>query len=157
LSFREGQVIKVYGEKDDDGFFKGAIKGGKRGLVPCNMIAQVDVPDGATLEALYARGFLNSDPNLNVPKQPENSRKSNGMEKSKKSFLSDDTTYIAVYDYNPSESSPNIDKDEELVLRKGDIVKVLGDLDDDGFYYAKVNGRKGYVPSNYLSKLKHST
>ena len=73
------------------------------------------------------------------------------------SFLSDDTTYIAVYDYNPSESSPNIDKDEELVLRKGDIVKVLGDLDDDGFYYAKVNGRKGYVPSNYLSKLKHST
>merc|ERR1719209_2036146 len=42
LSFREGQVIKVYGEKDDDGFFKGAIKGGKRGLVPCNMIAQVD-------------------------------------------------------------------------------------------------------------------
>jgi len=157
LSFREGQVIKVYGEKDDDGFFKGAIKGGKRGLVPCNMIAQVDVPDGATLEALYARGFLNSDPNLNVPKQPENSRKSNGMEKIKKSYLSDDTTYIAVYDYNPSESSPNIDKDEELVLRKGDIVKVLGDLDDDGFYYAKVNGRKGYVPSNYLSKLKHST
>ena len=65
-------------------FLKGAIKGGKRGLVPCNMIAQVDVPDGATLEALYARGFLNSDPNLNVPKQPENSRKSNGMEKSKK-------------------------------------------------------------------------
>ena len=44
------------------------------------MIAQVDVPDGATLEALYARGFLNSDPNLNVPKQPENTRKSNGME-----------------------------------------------------------------------------
>ena len=25
------------------------------------MIGQVDVPDGATLEALYARGFLNSD------------------------------------------------------------------------------------------------
>ena len=49
------------------------------------MIAQVDVPDGATLENLYAKGFLNSDPNLNVPKQPENpSRKSNGMEKSKK-------------------------------------------------------------------------
>ena len=51
------------------------------------MIAQVDVPDGATLEALYSRGFLNSDPNLNVPKQPENNRKSNGMEKNKKMYV----------------------------------------------------------------------
>ena len=67
-------------------------------------------------------------------------------------FSNNDDTYVAVYDYNPSESSPNIDKDEELILRKGDVVKVLGGLDDDGFYYAKVNGRKGYVPSNYLSK-----
>ena len=64
--------------------------------------------------------------------------------------------YVAVYNYNPSESSPNLDKDEELELRKGDLVKVIGELDDDGFYYAKVNGRKGYVPSNYLSKVKHS-
>ena len=64
--------------------------------------------------------------------------------------------YVAVYNYNPSESSPNLDKDEELELRKGDVVKVIGELDDDGFYYAKVNGRKGYVPSNYLSKVKHS-
>ena len=53
------------------------------------MIAQVDVPDGATLEALYSRGFLNSDPNLNVPKQPENNRKSNGMEKNKKMYVFD--------------------------------------------------------------------
>ena len=108
MSFREGQVIKVYGEKDDDGFFKvrviilfqtlkclflqGAIKGGKRGLVPCNMIAQVDVPDGATLEALYARGFLNSDNSLNVPKNHENHenlrrKTTNGLEKNKKRFL----------------------------------------------------------------------
>lgn len=64
--------------------------------------------------------------------------------------------YVAVYNYNPSQSSPNMDKDEELELRKGDLVKVISELDDDGFYYAKVNGRKGYVPSNYLSKVKHS-
>ena len=62
-------------------------------------------------------------------------------------------TYVAAYNYNPSTSSPNIDKDEELQLKKGDLVKVLSPLDDDGFFYAEVNGRKGFVPSNYLSKL----
>ena len=56
------------------------------------MIAQVDVPDGATLEALYARGFLNSDNSLNVPKNHENHepaqrrKTANGLEKTKKRF-----------------------------------------------------------------------
>ena len=71
-------------------------------------------------------------------------------------YTHSENMYVAVYNYNPSESSPNLDKDEELELRKGDLVKVIGELDDDGFYYARVNGRKGYVPSNYLSKVKHS-
>ncbi|CBY43611.1 unnamed protein product [Oikopleura dioica] len=59
--------------------------------------------------------------------------------------------YVACYDYNPSLTSPNLDtRDEELKLQKGDVVRVLGPLDHDGFFYAEVKGRCGFVPSNYL-------
>jgi hypothetical protein len=72
-------------------------------------------------------------------------------------FSGKEETYIVSYNYNPSTSSPNIDKDEELTLKKGDFVKVLSPLDDDGFFYAECNGRKGFVPSNYLTKLNSDT
>ena len=29
-----------------------------------------------------------------------------------------------------------------------------GDMDDDGFYYAELNGKRGLVPSNYVSSLQ---
>ena len=39
-----GNVLKVYGEKDADGFFVGDA-GGRRGIVPCNMVSEVQVDD----------------------------------------------------------------------------------------------------------------
>lgn len=27
---------------------------------------------------------------------------------------------------------------------------VYGDMDDDGFYFGELNGKRGYVPSNFL-------
>lgn len=40
LSFTTGQIINVYGEMDDDGFYLGEIDG-QRGLVPSNFLAEV--------------------------------------------------------------------------------------------------------------------
>lgn len=40
LSFQTGQIINVYGEMDDDGFYLGEIDG-QRGLVPSNFLAEV--------------------------------------------------------------------------------------------------------------------
>ena len=42
LPFREGQLIKVYGEKDADGFYWGEA-GNRTGYVPCNMVSEVQV------------------------------------------------------------------------------------------------------------------
>lgn len=39
LSFTTGQIIHVYGEMDDDGFFMGELDG-VRGLVPSNFLAE---------------------------------------------------------------------------------------------------------------------
>ena len=44
LPFREGQLIKVFGEKDGDGFYWGEA-GTRAGFVPCNMVSEVQVDD----------------------------------------------------------------------------------------------------------------
>lgn len=78
---------------------------------------------------------------------------------------------VAAFDYNPRESSPNMDVEvrtlrqrpanvgggwqglpgpdpcllvspqAELPFRAGDIITVFGGMDDDGFYYVRAVGR----------------
>lgn len=60
---------------------------------------------------------------------------------------------VALYDYDPRESSPNIDVEAELTFCTGDIITVFGEIDEDGFYYGELNGQKGLVPSNFLEEV----
>lgn len=60
---------------------------------------------------------------------------------------------VALYDYDPRESSPNVDVEAELTFCTGDIITVFGEIDDDGFYYGEHNGQKGLVPSNFLEEV----
>ena len=60
---------------------------------------------------------------------------------------------LALYDYDPSELSPNVDSEVELTFRTGDLITVFGDMDDDGFYMGEINGRRGLVPSNFLTDI----
>lgn len=39
----------------------------------------------------------------------------------------------------------------ELSFQTGDIIKVFGDMDDDGFFMGELNGVRGLVPSNFLT------
>ena len=41
---------------------------------------------------------------------------------------------VAMFDYDPKQLSPNLDNDSELPFRRGDVLKIYGDMDDDGFY-----------------------
>uniref|UniRef100_A0A8C3L856 SH3 domain-containing protein n=1 Tax=Chrysolophus pictus TaxID=9089 RepID=A0A8C3L856_CHRPC len=60
---------------------------------------------------------------------------------------------VAVFDYNPKESSPNADAEAELTFSAGDIITVFGSMDDDGFYYGELNQQRGLVPSNFLEAV----
>lgn len=40
LSFQTGDIIYVYGDMDDDGFYMGELRG-QRGLVPSNFLQDV--------------------------------------------------------------------------------------------------------------------
>uniref|UniRef100_A0A667ZQH7 TSPO associated protein 1 n=1 Tax=Myripristis murdjan TaxID=586833 RepID=A0A667ZQH7_9TELE len=59
LPFSEGQIIKVYGDKDADGFYRGE-SGNQLGYVPCNMVSEIQVEDEETRQQLLQQGFLST-------------------------------------------------------------------------------------------------
>uniref|UniRef100_A0A8C2A8C9 RIMS-binding protein 2 n=1 Tax=Cyprinus carpio TaxID=7962 RepID=A0A8C2A8C9_CYPCA len=181
LPFKEGQIIKVYGDKDADGFFRGEA-GGRRGYVPCNMVSEIQVDDEETRDQLLMQGFLSTEASLEkidarlhaqLPRRPAAPPKPRRSKKVESAVVLDDTSamdsssqdlsrsagpmgssrprrMVAIFDYDPRESSPNADIEAELTFSAGDVIYVFGDMDDDGFYYGDLNGHKGLVPSNFL-------
>ncbi|KAI9544842.1 hypothetical protein NQZ68_042152 [Dissostichus eleginoides] len=145
LPFVPGQLIKVFGDIDSDGFYRGE-SGGLSGYVPSNMVAEVPVDDEYLKHLLMQQGFLPMD----------HSGMCFNPDMSEVATISDDVVVrrmVALFDYDPWESSPNIDSEDELGFRSGDIIYVLGDMDQDGFYSGDLHGRRGLVPSNYLQPL----
>ncbi|XP_076399204.1 peripheral-type benzodiazepine receptor-associated protein 1 isoform X4 [Peromyscus maniculatus bairdii] len=173
LPFREGQILKVFGDKDSDGFYRGQ-SGGRIGFIPCNMVAEVAVDSVAGRQQLLQRGFLPPDvlteasgngPSVyssahmtGPPPKPRRSKKElegpqpcPGPPKLPHSaVLKTSRPMVAAFDYNPRENSPNMDVEAELPFRAGDVITVFGNMDDDGFYYGELNGQRGLVPSNFL-------
>ncbi|XP_031792263.1 RIMS-binding protein 2 isoform X3 [Piliocolobus tephrosceles] len=143
LPFKEGQIIKVYGDKDADGFYRGETCA-RLGLIPCNMVSEIQADDEEMMDQLLRQGFLP----LNTPVEKiERSRRS-GRHHSVST-----RRMVALYDYDPRESSPNVDVEAELTFCTGDIITVFGEIDEDGFYYGELNGQKGLVPSNFLEEV----
>ncbi|CAL8405695.1 unnamed protein product [Arctogadus glacialis] len=142
LPFKEGQIIRVYGDKDTDGFYRGEVCG-RMGLIPCNMVSEIRAEDDETLDQLIKQGFLP----LNTPVDR--------IEQNRRGQRRDQATrrMVALYDYDPRESSPNVDVETELTFCAGDIMAVFGEIDEDGFYYGDINGHRGLVPSNFLEEV----
>ncbi|CAL1288405.1 unnamed protein product [Larinioides sclopetarius] len=139
LPFQEGQIIKIYGDKDPDGFYRGE-SNGSVGLVPGNMVSevQVDVDSGHYNDNVprpRSLGHMALD-------ERDNDYQSRRIKK-----------MVAIYDYDPQEISPNVDSEVELSFNTGDIIYVIGEVDEDGFYMGELNGVKGLVPSNFLREV----
>ncbi|XP_049341712.1 RIMS-binding protein 2 isoform X3 [Astyanax mexicanus] len=163
LPFKEGQIIKVFGEKDTDGFYRAEVCG-RRGLIPCNMVSEIQTEDDEMMDQLLQQGFLP----LNTPVEKivncdrlkdgrllnRRSRKSK-RERNRRSGRNPVSTrrMVALYDYDPRESSPNVDVEAELTFCAGDVITVFAEIDEDGFYYGELNGHKGLVPSNFLEEV----
>ncbi|XP_038043635.1 RIMS-binding protein 2 isoform X7 [Anas platyrhynchos] len=165
LPFKEGQIIKVYGDKDADGFYRGETCT-RIGLIPCNMVSEIQADDEEMMDQLLKQGFLP----LNTPVEKivncdrfkestrsvhRRSRKSK-RERNRRSGRQPSVStrrMVALYDYDPRESSPNVDVEAELTFCTGDIITVFGEIDEDGFYYGELNGQKGLVPSNFLEEV----
>ncbi|XP_073807928.1 peripheral-type benzodiazepine receptor-associated protein 1 isoform X15 [Danio rerio] len=158
LPFKEGQIIKVYGDKDADGFYRGEAAG-RRGFVPCNMVSEIQVDDEETREQLLMQGFLSTETSMEKIVESAAVWDDTSAIDSSSQDLSRSAAppagsrprrMVAIFDYDPRESSPNADIEAELTFSAGDVIYVFGDMDDDGFYYGDLNGHKGLVPSNFL-------
>ncbi|DAA19201.1 TPA: benzodiazapine receptor (peripheral) associated protein 1 [Bos taurus] len=175
LPFREGQILKVFGDKDADGFYQGE-GGGRWGYIPCNMVAEVAVDSPAGTQQLLQRGHLSPEVlaegsgnglfvysaahTAGPPPKPRRSKKAEWEGPAQpcagppalasSAGLKAPHSMVAAFDYNPRESSPNVDVEAELPFRAGDVITVFGAMDDDGFYYGELNGQRGLVPSNFL-------
>ncbi|XP_047447712.1 RIMS-binding protein 2 isoform X15 [Mugil cephalus] len=173
LPFKEGQIIKVFGNKDTDGFYRAEIRD-RVGLIPCNMVSEIQTEDDDMMDQLLKQGFLP----LNTPVEKlvncdrfkdgrsinRRSRKSK-RERNRRSGRQHPMStrrMVALYDYDPRESSPNVDveyegsrlnEEAELTFCAGDVITVFGEIDEDGFYYGELNGHKGLVPSNFLEEV----
>ncbi|XP_075389903.1 RIMS-binding protein 2 isoform X2 [Tenrec ecaudatus] len=143
LPFKEGQIIKVYGDKDADGFYRGETCA-RLGLIPCNMVSEIQADGEEMMGQLLRQGFLP----LNTPVEKIERNRRSGRRHSAPT-----RRMVALYDYDPRESSPNVDVEAELTFCTGDIITVFGEIDEDGFYYGELNGHKGLVPSNFLEEV----
>uniref|UniRef100_A0A8C8RE92 TSPO associated protein 1 n=1 Tax=Pelusios castaneus TaxID=367368 RepID=A0A8C8RE92_9SAUR len=180
LPFKEGQILKVCGDKDADGFYRGECAG-RAGYIPCNMVSEVRVESEEAREELLKQGFMPAAPpvesvgngtfappprRLTVPPpKPRRAKKAElaGQEprpprpgRSWRDLGADPViprAMVAVFDYNPRESSPNVDVEAELPFSAGDVITVFGSMDDDGFYYGELNRQRGLVPSNFLEAV----
>ncbi|XP_060911853.1 RIMS-binding protein 2-like isoform X7 [Labrus mixtus] len=189
LPFTEGQIIKVFGDKDPDGFYRGE-SGGRLGFVPCNMVSEIQVEDEETRQQLLQQGFLSTAASMDKigtrthaqlprrpvpPPKPRRSKKVESAALWEESLDSDSQDpsqaptpaapaaagnptpgarrMVAIFDYDPRESSPNTDVEAELTFSAGDIIHVFGDMDEDGFFYGDLNGQRGLVPSNFLQAV----
>uniref|UniRef100_A0A669PUB8 RIMS-binding protein 2 n=1 Tax=Phasianus colchicus TaxID=9054 RepID=A0A669PUB8_PHACC len=160
LPFKEGQILKVCGDKDADGFYRGECAG-REGYIPCNMVSEVQVENNEIKMQLLKQGFLPADPPMDrngtfsppprrqtvPPPKPRRSKKGQKHQDFEAELLTP-RSMVAVFDYNPKESSPNADAEAELTFSAGDIITVFGSMDDDGFYYQRCRG--GFVSPNYL-------
>ncbi|KAM6049342.1 peripheral-type benzodiazepine receptor-associated protein 1 isoform 8-T8 [Chlamydotis macqueenii] len=180
LPFKEGQILKVCGDKDADGFYRGECAG-REGYIPCNMVSEVQVENNEIKKQLLKQGFLPADTPMESigngtfsppprrqtvpPPKPRRSKKA-GLDKQEKykshpgqkhqdfeAELLTARSMVAVFDYNPKESSPNADVEAELTFSAGDVITVFGSMDDDGFYYGELNQQRGLVPSNFLEAV----
>jgi hypothetical protein len=62
--------------------------------------------------------------------------------------------FVALYEYDPRHMSPNPNAPlDELSFRKGQVMRVYGTKDMDGFYRGELHGRVGLVPGNMVAEL----
>nr|XP_032625797.1 peripheral-type benzodiazepine receptor-associated protein 1 isoform X2 [Chelonoidis abingdonii] len=179
LPFKEGQILKVCGDKDADGFYRGECAG-RTGYIPCNMVSEVQVESEEVRKELLKQGYIPAATSvesigngtfappprrLTVP-PPKPRRAKKELEKQENYKLHPGSswqdrgadlitprTMVAAFDYNPRESSPNVDVEAELTFTAGDVITVFGSMDDDGFYYGELNRQRGLVPSNFLEAV----
>ena len=61
--------------------------------------------------------------------------------------------FVALFDYEPSILCHTGHPERELEFTEGDILEVVGEMDESGFYHATLNNSSGFVPVNFVEEV----
>ncbi|XP_065071274.1 uncharacterized protein LOC135695965 isoform X3 [Rhopilema esculentum] len=129
LHLKEGDYITVYGEMDVAGYLEAEVDG-ETGLIPSIYVEE-----------------MSDDGNFASRRNETREVTSSG------SYGARQRKFVCVYDYDPYTMNRGGRPDQQLSLRKGDVITVIGDVDIDGYYSAELNGRNGLVPATYVRQI----
>ena len=103
------------------------------------------------LESQKFTNSTNNNKNVVKPEQKNNNPSSNLPNNRNERMR----IFVALFDYDPPSMSPNPDAcEEELPFREGQLIKVYGEKDADGFYWGEAGSRSGFVPCNMVSEVQ---
>ncbi|XP_075761170.1 peripheral-type benzodiazepine receptor-associated protein 1 [Pelodiscus sinensis] len=130
---------------------EGSLAGWRRMLEPPQKGAH-----GAVLHTRASgNGDLRSHGSLGSPAQRGNESQISNSSTSCSGTDGPVRIFVALFDYDPVSMSPNPDAaEEELPFREGQVLKVCGEKDADGFYRGECAGRAGYIPCNMVSEVE---
>ncbi|KAM6155708.1 LOW QUALITY PROTEIN: RIMS-binding protein 3C [Rhynchocyon petersi] len=156
LTFQKGQLLRVWGSQDSNGFYHGECSG-QVGNIPGHLVAEV----GVGLEWINGRWHPPTQEHLCPVACLEDFGGVTGHQGSFPMVQGGPRTYplwtpktmVAALDYNPREKQAGVRAKDKLVLKAGDMVMVYGPVDDQGFYYGKSGGQWGLVPAHLLDHM----
>ncbi|XP_036305655.1 RIMS-binding protein 3A-like [Pipistrellus kuhlii] len=147
LAFQKGQLLRVWGPQDSQGFYRGECHG-RVGNIPGHLVAEVE--EG--MERTDRRWHLPAQDEIGELPIPQDSfRPPQGDPR--KPPLCTRKTMMAALDYDPKDGWVGGQVKGKLSLKAGDLVTVYGPVDDRGFYYGESGGRRGLVPAHLLDYM----
>ncbi|XP_060616032.2 RIMS-binding protein 2-like [Anolis sagrei] len=60
LSFKEGQILKVFGDKDGKGYYRGECQE-KQGYIPCHMVSEIYIESKEVKEHLLKKSYITEE------------------------------------------------------------------------------------------------
>jgi predicted nucleic acid-binding Zn-ribbon protein len=62
--------------------------------------------------------------------------------------------FVALLNYNPKSMCSTGHPERELTLHTGDVIPIVGEMDDFGYYRSVVDGKELLVPSCFIQEIK---
>lgn len=111
--------LKVIGDKDQDGFYWGELRG-RRGFVPHNMVSEIDEsqvgPQGTNSSGTIGTIGIGRN-TTNTGSGLQQSVRNVSRERWGDIYCNNPVKrMIALYDYDPQELSPNVDAEVRLII-----------------------------------------
>ncbi|XP_026944377.1 RIMS-binding protein 3C-like [Sagmatias obliquidens] len=156
LTFRKGQLLRVWGPQDTHGFYRGE-HDGQAGNIPRHLVDKVDTGTEWTGGRwhLLGQGYLPSVAHLDDFGGLGGPQGSFPLPQGspRRPSLWTPKTMVAALDYDPRDGPAGGLVKGKMSLRVGDVVTVYGPADDKGFYYGESGGHRGLVSVHLLDHM----